>query len=116
MASFYRCRKCRAKLFSAESLITIHHKSSTSDSSENDCDKKLSNILFINEQIMEDWIREQIDSGEWTKGRLTCPTDRCLARVGSFNFINGAFCHCGQYELPSIQFNKAKLDEPLSLK
>lgn len=116
MSSFYRCRKCRARLFGEESLITIHHESITTEtSSTNECWQKLSNILFIDEQNMDNWIREQIDSGEWTKGRLICPTVRCLARVGSFNFINGEFCHCGQYQLPSIQFNMAKLDKSLSL-
>lgn len=115
MSNNYRCRKCRCCLFSKESTITCHNEKliNVSDDQQNECYDRSSNVIFVDDRkINEQWIQEQIDVGEWIKGRLTCPTNNCKARVGCYNFINAEFCHCGKYQLPPIQFNRSKVDVP----
>ncbi|GIY75328.1 uncharacterized protein CDAR_515051 [Caerostris darwini] len=54
------------------------------------------------------WIREQINAGDWMKGKLHCPV--CKTRLGSYNFVNGAKCQCGLHVLPSLHVTSAKID------
>ncbi|CAG2163833.1 unnamed protein product [Oppiella nova] len=63
---------------------------------------------------MTDWMREQVDVNEWTKGRLVCPTDGCHQRIGSFDFINGHKCRCRSYVLPNIQIIKSRVDKQMA--
>ena len=108
----YRCQKCRSILFKSDSLLNCHGQ--WIDDKE---DLKLqctqSNLLFIGEQRLPDWIRQQIDDQDWTKGRITCNGKKCDARIGSFNFIGGVACSCEKVELPHIQIIRSKVDEPV---
>ena len=119
MNTVFRCKKCRLALFQKDSLVTCHNENivNNKETSElgNSCLSQTSNILFIDEQKVVDWIRNEINNQEWTKGRLTCPGKGCGARVGSFNFVNGANCACNQLVLPPVQIIRSKVDEPLNL-
>ena len=115
--ALYKCRKCRLGLLSHESLLTCHNRPLTQESPpplEDPSEKceTLTTVLFVDEQKVQDWMRQQIDQGNWTKGRITCPGNKCGARIGSFNFIGGVYCACSKNELPPIQIIRSKVDEP----
>ena len=111
----YRCRKCRFLLLPRGSLLTCHNEPLTEvslDEQEHKC-SSLTTVLFVDELKVQDWLRLQIDEGNWTKGRITCPGVRCGARIGSFNFVGGVYCACSKNELPPIQIIRSKVDEPV---
>lgn len=111
----YKCRKCRLGLLPHESLLTCHNRPLTESPPEDQSEKcaTLTTVLFVDEQKVQDWMRQQIDEGSWTKGRITCPGNRCGARIGSYNFIGGVYCACSKNELPPIQIIRSKVDEPV---
>lgn len=112
----YRCRKCRLVLLSRESLLTCHNEPLSEvpiDDQQQKC-ATLTTVLFVAEQKVQDWMRTQIDEANWTKGRISCPGNGCGARIGSFNFVGGAYCACSKNELPAIQIIRSKVDEPMS--
>lgn len=109
----FKCRKCRTVLFNKNSVLTCHGKLQENTSGD-DCSKSFSDVLFVSEQPQIDWIVNQIDLSEWTKGRLTCPTPKCGARLGSFNFVEDKKCICRKHFLASVQVIKSKVDEPIS--
>lgn len=112
--AMYKCRKCRLGLLSQESLLTCHNSPLTKSPIEDQSTTcaTLTTVLFVDEQKVQDWMRQQIDEANWTKGRITCPGNRCGARIGSFNFVGGVYCACSKNELPPIQIIRSKVDEP----
>lgn len=110
----YKCRKCRTVLFTAENLVDAHGRALVGcEDTSDQCSQEYQDILFISGPLPE-WIQKAIDEAEWTKGRLTCPTDMCLARVGIFNYVNSQPCHCKLAKLlPNIQVSRSRIDEPV---
>jgi len=52
-----------------------------------------SEVWYIPEDCMPEWISSNLDKGDWVKGKINCP--KCSARVGSYNFVSGIRCPCG---------------------
>ncbi|XP_054164659.1 E3 ubiquitin-protein ligase RNF180-like [Oppia nitens] len=120
-----KCAKCRHILFADSLLVTSHGVVVADDMNNsggggghhnNQCSDYRSNtVCYVTEHSMNDWMRQQIDSGDWTKGRLQCPNHKCSARIGSYDFITGQKCRCGRHALPNIQFSRSRIDRPLPL-
>jgi DNA-directed RNA polymerase subunit RPC12/RpoP len=52
-----------------------------------------SEVWYIPEECMPEWISCNLDKGDWVKGKVNCP--QCGSRVGSYNFVSGIRCPCG---------------------
>ena len=107
-----KCKKCRKILFKDHILVTNHNQSY---GSQPDSCSLQSNVFYLNQELLTDWLISQLDLFEWTKGKIYCPNLECKARIGSFNFINGSKCLCHSYVLPHVHVIKAKVDKPLAL-
>ena len=46
----------------------------------------------------------------WTKGKISCPSASCSARIGSFDFCSGIKCRCFEFVLPPIRLVASKVD------
>ena len=95
-----RCRLCRRKL-----LISGKIKFSHSEKTE-----PCGNCIFLDEEHLPGWIKEEIENSSWTKGRLKCPRENCTARVGGFDYIQGLLCGCGEFTIPAIWIQDGKVD------
>ncbi|GAB6028095.1 hypothetical protein CHUAL_002315 [Chamberlinius hualienensis] len=112
----FSCRKCRQKLISADCLVDEHavqmtqpvqlNKSSCLGADGNQCQE--STVWFVNEHNMPDWIETIINEANWIKGKVLCP--KCKSRLGSFDFVSGSKCSCGNCVLPPVHIVKAKVD------
>jgi len=106
----FRCRKCRQLLFSDQIIVT-NHGNSYSEESDDLCSAK-SNVWYLNELLLNDWLLKQLNTFDWTKGKINCPNQDCNSRIGSFNFINSSKC-CDSYQLPNVHIVKSKVDKQL---
>ncbi|UXI18979.1 hypothetical protein NH340_JMT04922 [Sarcoptes scabiei] len=109
----FQCKKCRKTLFTANEIVDCHDQPLDKVNTSTNSQCYYDDILFIGENKINEWISKQINSENWIKGRLVCPTDKCLARLGSFNFVNGETCRCGQHQLPSIRISRSRVDAPI---
>lgn len=107
-----KCKKCRRTLFSDKILVTNHNMSYEGTQSDS-CSHK-SSVHYLNQELLSDWIVDQLNASEWTKGKIYCPNGDCNSRIGSFNFISGSKCQCDSHILPAIHVIKSKVDKPLS--
>lgn len=108
-----KCRKCRTVVMKVliDNLLDAH-----SDKFENylaqirsDCPSIIGRTeIYLNEDALEQWIQDEIEKSEWTKGRLKCI--KCTANVGSFDFVTGQKCECKQFNQPSVHFIRSKID------
>lgn len=108
-----KCRKCRTVItnVSIDNLLDAH-----SDKFENDfaqiqseCPSIIGRTeIYLNEDALEQWIQDEIEKSEWTKGKLKCI--KCTANVGSFDFVTGQKCECKQFNQPSVHFIRSKID------
>lgn len=116
----YKCRKCRTILFTSDNVVDAHGDGGDEpkgDKASRECVQFAGDIIFLGEQsTLPEWMRAAIDEADWTKGRLTCPTDMCLARVGGFNYITPGGCRCSlRKRLPNIQISRSRVDEPATV-
>ncbi|XP_028414081.1 uncharacterized protein LOC114537151 [Dendronephthya gigantea] len=95
-----RCRLCRKQL-----LVSNKIKFSHSGKAE-----PCGNCLYLNDEFLPDWIKDEIGNSSWTKGRLKCPRAECTARVGGFDFVQGLLCGCGEFTIPAIWIQDGKVD------
>lgn len=65
-------------------------------------------VWYLKDEVVETWLQAQIDAGEWIKGKINCP--HCTLRIGSFDFVSGKLCDCGQHVLPPIHIVKSRVD------
>ncbi|GIY62085.1 uncharacterized protein CDAR_179431 [Caerostris darwini] len=102
----FKCRKCRKILFSEKEACNSHGESLISNETET-CNP-ISEVYYLREDVLLPWMKDQVNSGNWMKGKLFCP--HCNCRIGSFNFVGGSKCHCGLSVLPSLHVVSHKLD------
>lgn len=106
-----KCRKCRVILteLSSTKLLNAHHEQYSVNSKDSCCPNLLNcTELYVNEDYLDPWIREEIEKSDWTKGKLKCI--KCNSNVGSFDFITGQKCECRAFTQPAIHFIKSKID------
>ena len=95
-----RCRLCRKQLL-VSNKIKFSHVGKT---------EPCGNCLFLDEEFLPDWIKDEIENMSWTKGRLKCPRPECTARVGGFDFVQGLLCSCGEFTIPAVWIQDGKVD------
>lgn len=121
MATF-KCRNCRIELFNSDIVISHHgYQAKVVDSDPNgfnfdlrsdhsdECEMQ-SSIWYLQEDQLPQWMKDQLIKGEWVKGKLCCPNDKCPARIGSFDFVHSDKCKCGNTILPAVHVVKSKVD------
>lgn len=109
----FKCKKCRADLFSGSIIVSSHKHVPLDRIPSDDCPANYEmSSLYIDDSNdrMPPWMKEQIDSQEWVKGKFICPTAGCGARIGSFNFVNGQLCPCRQVVAPRIHILRKRID------
>lgn len=95
-----KCRLCRTQLITSETPnLSLEGKT-----------KRCGNCIFLDEDVLPDWITHEIQRSSWTKGRLKCHKRECTARVGGFDFIQGISCACGKFHIPAIWLQDCKVD------
>lgn len=95
----------------ANSLLDAHSNRYSNDLAQiqSECSSVLGRTeIYLDEDVLEEWIQMEIEHTEWTKGKLKCP--KCTANVGSFDFVAGLKCDCKQFNQPSIHFIRSKID------
>ncbi|KAG8174644.1 hypothetical protein JTE90_001300 [Oedothorax gibbosus] len=107
----FKCRKCRKTLFSEREACDPHSEPIAVDENQVPPCAPIAQVYFLREDTLPDWAREQVDAGDWQKGKLFCP--HCQCRIGSFDFVGGAKCQCGEKVLPSLHVSSNKLDRQL---
>ncbi|XP_074593591.1 E3 ubiquitin-protein ligase RNF180-like [Brevipalpus obovatus] len=111
-----KCKKCRKDLIHVDNIVTGHGQHVFNSNGDDGCD---SQVWYVkDEDLMDDcvlWIRAQIDSEEWIKGKLICPHETCGARLGSFNFITRLKCKCRRQLVPPVHLIKKRVDIPYSI-
>ena len=95
-----RCRLCRKQLLVSDK-VTFSHSGKT---------EACGNCIFLDEDFLPQWIKDEIENSSWTKGRLKCPRTDCTARVGGFDFVQGLLCGCGELTIPAIWIQDGKVD------
>eukprot|EP00092_Neocalanus_flemingeri_P106518 GFUD01136677.1.p1 GENE.GFUD01136677.1~~GFUD01136677.1.p1 ORF type:complete len:157 (+),score=45.34 GFUD01136677.1:31-471(+) len=73
-----KCRKCRFLL-----LEQPPHK--ILDITESSEGQESSNVFNICDDNLPQWINDAVEEGNWTKGKLSCPS--CASRVGGFDYV-----------------------------
>lgn len=111
--SLYKCRKCRNSLFSDDCVITDHGlKDSVCPAASNVLPTQW--FLSCESDNTPQWIYQALTEGCWNKGKLYCP--KCQGRIGSFDFISGNKCPCGQFTLPPLHVHCCRVDQmPVTL-
>lgn len=104
----FRCRKCRTTLFTSADVVSAHGEPRRGHVVSSCPVDKTSTVWYIRDDEMVDWMKEQVTSGEWIKGKLYCPS--CNARLGSYDFVTGAKCACSEFVLPPIHVSKCRVD------
>ncbi|GBM15325.1 hypothetical protein AVEN_210952-1 [Araneus ventricosus] len=111
----YKCRKCRHILFSEKEACNAHGISFSMQPNETkflETCKQNAEICYIKDDEFLPWMKEQVETADWMRGKLFCPT--CSSRVGSFDFVGGSKCQCGLHVLPSLHVVSSKIDrEPM---
>ena len=112
--SWYRCRKCRTQLFTADMLGThepgngqmafkARKRGSCSSSGTEMC---TSHFLL---QDAQSALHAALNAeGAGDEGDLGCP--KCKVRLGGYSWY-GMQCACGAWVCPAIQVVKSKVDE-----
>ncbi len=106
--SIYKCRKCRHFLLADNQVSNCHGYPISSDENDSKSCSPVSNVWYLTEDRIPAWMKNQVDDGNWTKGKLFCPT--CQCRIGSYDFVSGAKCSCGSHVLPPLHVVSSKLD------
>ena len=113
-SSWYRCRKCRTQLFTADMLGThepgngqmafkARKRGSCSSSGTEMC---TSHFLL---QDAQSALHAALNAeGAGDEGDLGCP--KCKVRLGGYSWY-GMQCACGAWVCPAIQVVKSKVDE-----
>jgi len=73
-----KCRKCRFLLVEQPP----HKILDTTESAEN---LESSNVFNICDENLPQWINDAVEEGNWTKGKLSCPS--CGSRIGGFDYV-----------------------------
>lgn len=107
-----KCRKCRTIITKVASvkLLNAHSKQFSIDlDARNECASTSGRTeVYLMEEAFEQWLRDEIEQSEWTKGKLKCK--KCSSNVGSFDFVTGQKCDCRQFNQPPVHFIRSKID------
>ncbi|KAI5634803.1 hypothetical protein NE865_12521 [Phthorimaea operculella] len=102
-----KCHKCRHILL--EDITRVYN-----NSADHPCDSyDIKKFIYLVEDKLPDWIKQNVEAENWTKGKLHC--SNCRSKVGSFDFVSGRKCDCGQSVLPSVHFVTSQVDRPIKL-
>ncbi|KFM67812.1 E3 ubiquitin-protein ligase RNF180, partial [Stegodyphus mimosarum] len=104
----FKCRRCRHFLFSHNQISDSHGEMLFSNERPSKSCNPIASVFYLKEESIPSWLKNQVDEGNWTKGKLFCPTCKC--RIGSFDFVSGSKCSCGIHVLPSLHVVSCKLD------
>uniref|UniRef100_A0A6M2CTI1 Putative e3 ubiquitin-protein ligase ovary overexpressed n=1 Tax=Rhipicephalus microplus TaxID=6941 RepID=A0A6M2CTI1_RHIMP len=104
----FRCKKCRRTLFSSSHMVSSHGDPWSGHVTFSCRINKVDTVWYVRDENLPHWLSEQLDRGEWVKGKLYCP--ECKARLGSFDFVTGAKCDCDEFVLPPIHISKSRID------
>lgn len=113
-----KCRKCRTRLLCVQpkDILNAHNEEACLEGNVNESNcltVQERNEIFLLEDNLPEWISKEVETSQWTKGKLKC--SGCDSRVGSFDFISGTRCHCSKGVLPSVHLVRSKVDLPLNL-
>lgn len=104
-----KCHKCRHILLHDVRLATLQKL----PCDPNNCSSyNTKNFVHLIEDKLPDWMQEIVEKEEWTKGKLHCT--KCTSKVGSFDFISGKKCDCGNSQLPTVHFISSQIDRPIA--
>lgn len=107
-----KCQKCRtvATRISSEKLLDAHHNIFSKESSQKSTCPTMFGMseIYIAEDVLEQWMQDEIAKSEWTKGKLKCT--KCASNIGSFDFIAGQKCECRRHNQPSVHLIMSKID------
>lgn len=108
-----KCRQCRTVIMKVikSNLLDAHSDKFSIFSSQvvSQCASVIGRTdVYLNEDVLEPWIQDEIEKSEWTKGKLKCI--KCAANVGSFDFVTGQKCDCKLFNQPSVHFSRSKID------
>lgn len=70
------------------------------------------NFIYLLEDKLPTWVKQKVEEEQWTKGKLHC--GKCGSKLGSFDFISGRKCDCGNSVLPPVHLVTSQVDIPLS--
>lgn len=137
----FSCRRCRTVLFSCQQVRNCHGDEIFKNNLLTDavnpeaCKNLTDDIWYVGEEDLSSWMKESVSKvriltvswtlelhgflyldlivfdlqADWVKGKLHCP--KCASRVGSFNFVSGMQCSCGNSVIPPVHIVKSKVDE-----
>ncbi|KAG9256509.1 protein-tyrosine phosphatase-like protein [Emericellopsis atlantica] len=94
-----RCKKCRKTLATAPYIAP--HRPEGPGGSIAQCQHHFIEPLG--------WMRSELEKGE-LNGRLQCPTPRCGAGVGRYDW-KGFKCSCGAWVTPAFSLQKGRVDD-----
>ncbi|OWR51779.1 hypothetical protein KGM_208087 [Danaus plexippus plexippus] len=104
-----KCHKCRNILLS--DFASIYSSALCGDQKCSSYSTK--NFAFLHEDNLPKWIRLKIEEERWTRGKLYC--ENCGCKVGTFDFVSGRKCECGNSVLPPVHFISSQVDVPITL-
>lgn len=109
----FKCRKCRNNLFSELEACDSHSEAIAIDEKDLPPCVPAANVYYLREDTLPEWARGQVQEGNWTKGKLFCP--KCNCRIGSYDFVGGTKCLCGEFVLPPLHVTSNKLDRQIKV-
>lgn len=114
-SKLYKCRKCRLSLFKGDYVVNAHSKTVHGDEvnpkEDSVCCASLTEkdtVWYLKDDNLPAWVEPLINQANWIKGKLTCP--KCNGRIGSFDYVCGSKCQCGDYVLPAVHVVRGKID------
>lgn len=114
MKGLFKCGNCRHLLSLEVDIVSNQHGDLLSDqeASRTTADPACADErYFVVESRVGDavWISEQIEIGQWIKGKINCPHG-CGAKLGSFNFVESQKCACQRQLVSPIHLIKSRVD------
>ncbi|CAH2099926.1 unnamed protein product [Euphydryas editha] len=102
-----KCHKCR------HILLEDMNGTYTSVCSKSCASNNNKNFVYLVEDNLPAWIKQKVEEEQWTKGKLHC--ESCKSKLGSFDFVSGRKCDCGDSVLPPVYLVTSQVDIPISL-
>ena len=96
-----KCKKCRRALATGPFVIDHEPQQGMSAGGKSQCQH------FFIEPL--GWMRGELEKGE-LNGRLLCPTQRCGAAVGRYDW-KGFKCSCGGWVTPAFSLQRSRVDD-----
>ncbi len=106
LQAYFRCRKCRTKLFTADAIVDHDAASGQQNFAYNRRDARASGR---EPECTSYFLSAELTAAALTQieGKMCCP--KCLARLGGYHWA-GMQCSCGAWVAPAVQVVKSKVD------